>query len=173
MHTGRKITDSGMRFLFCTLLAMVLAACSYLGAKQPQARTVSVPVTARPIDENAQTVQSIETTKGSLMQKREEALSMIQSIIDTEHVQQSVLNDALAAKLALAGRMATEAEAEALLAHMGFGEAVVMLSEDGATAIVPWQTAKDERSRMQIIDTVASQAALLPECVKIMPIKNE
>lgn len=173
MHTGRKITDGSMRFFFCTLLAVILAACSYLGAKQPQTRTASVPVAAQPVREQAQAAQSTEKTKESLMQKREEALAMLQSVINTEHVQQSVLNEALAAKLALAGRMTAEAEAEAILAHMGFGEAVVMLSEDGATAIVPWQTAMDERSRMQIIDAVASQTAISPECVKIMPIKNE
>lgn len=173
MHTGRNITESSMRFFFCALLAVILAACSYLGARQPQARTVSVPVSAQLIGERAQAAASMEETRESLVRKREEALAMFQSVIDTEHVQQSVLNEALAAKLELAGRMAAEAETEALLAHMGFGEAVVMLGEDGATAIVSWQTANDERSRMQIIDTVASQTALSPERVKIMSIKNE
>ena len=95
LHTGRKITESSMRFFFCTLLAVVLVVCSYLGAKQPQARTASVPVAAQPIDEHAQAAQSIEITmeetmeetKESLRKKREEALAMLQSVIDAEHVQ--------------------------------------------------------------------------------------
>lgn len=168
MNVKSERTLCRMRFSFCMLLAAILAACSYLGARAPERSTVSVPIFAQQISEGALQAVSLEETKTALRQKREQALQLVQSVIDDEQAQESTRNEALAAKMALANRMVSEAEAEALLSSMGFGDTAVVLGDAEVTVIVPWQAAADERSRTRIIDAVSTQTGLAPECVKIM-----
>ena len=159
---------SGRQTACCAALVALLAACSYLGARQPQAAMVSVPVAVEMISESALGAASLEETQDRLRQERERALELVQSVIDDPKADKAARDAALEEKTALARRMAAEAEMEALLAHMGFGDAAVVLGEDSAAVIIPWQAAENERSRMQIIDAAATHAGLAPECVKII-----
>lgn len=157
-----------MRTAGCAALVALLAACSYLGARQPQVSAVSVPVAVEVISEGALGAASLEQTQEKLRQERESALALLQSVIDDPNAQADTRNEALQEKIALAGRMAAEAETAALLSHMGFGETAVVLGGESVTVIVPWQAAENEQSRVRIIDAAATQTGLAPECVKII-----
>lgn len=162
-RSARRVRTAG-----CAVLVALLAACSYLGARQPQGAAVSVPVAVETISERALDAASLEETQQKLEQERESALALLQSVIDDPNAGADVRNEALKEKTALAKRMEAEAETAALLAHMGFGETAVVLGGESVTVIVPWQAAENEQSRVRIIDAAATQTGLAPECVKII-----
>ena len=162
-RSARRVHTAG-----CAVLVALLAACSYLGARQPQGAAVSVPVAVETISARALDAASLEETQQKLEQERESALALLQSVIDDPNAGADVRNEALKEKTALAKRMEAEAETAALLAHMGFGETAVVLGGESVTVIVPWQAAENEQSRVRIIDAAATQTGLAPECVKII-----
>lgn len=162
-RSARRVRTAG-----CAVLVALLAACSYLGARQPQRAAVSVPVAVDVISERALGAASLEETQQKLRQERESALALLQSVIDDPNAQAGTRDEALREKTALAKRMVAEAETAALLSHMGFGETAVVLGGESVTVIVPWQAAENEQSRVRIIDAAATQTGLAPECVKII-----
>ena len=162
-RSARRVRTAG-----CAVLVALLAACSYLGARQPQRAAVSVPVAVGVISELALGAASLEETQQKLRQERESALALLQSVIDDPNAQAGTRDEALREKTALAKRMVAEAETAALLSHMGFGETAVVLGGESVTVIVPWQAAENEQSRVRIIDAAATQTGLAPECVKII-----
>ena len=162
-RSARRVRTAG-----CAVLVALLAACSYLGARQPQRAAVSVPVAVEVISERVLGAASLEETQQKLRQERESALALLQSVIDDPNAQAGTRDEALREKTALAKRMVAEAETAALLSHMGFGETAVVLGGESVTVIVPWQAAENEQSRMRIIDAAATQTGLAPECVKII-----
>ena len=162
-RSARRVRTAG-----CAVLVALLAACSYLGARQPQRAAVSVPVAVEVISDRALGAASLEETQQKLQQERESALALLQSVIDDPNAQAGTRDEALREKTALAKRMVAEAETAALLSHMGFGETAVVLGGESVTVIVPWQAAENEQSRVRIIDAAATQTGLAPECVKII-----
>ena len=162
-RSARRVRTAG-----CSVLVALLAACSYLGARQPQRAAVSVPVAVEVISERVLGAASLEETQQKLRQERESALALLQSVIDDPNAQAGTRDEALREKTALAKRMVAEAETAALLSHMGFGETAVVLGGESVTVIVPWQAAENEQSRVRIIDAAATQTGLAPECVKII-----
>lgn len=162
-RSARRVRTAG-----CAVLVALLAACSYLGARQPQRAAVSVPVAVEVISERALGAASLEETQQKLRQERESALALLQSVIDDPNAQAGTRDEALREKTALAKRMVAEAETAALLSHMGFGETAVVLGGESVTVIVPWQAAENEQSRVRIIDAAATQTGLAPKCVKII-----
>lgn len=162
-RSARRVRTAG-----CAVLVALLAACSYLGARQPQRAAVSVPVAVETISERALDAASLEETQQKLEQERESALALLQSVLDDPNAQAGTRDEALREKTALAKRMVAEAETAALLSHMGFGETAVVLGGESVTVIVPWQAAENEQSRVRIIDAAATQTGLAPECVKII-----
>ncbi|MGN0777324.1 MAG: SpoIIIAH-like family protein [Candidatus Ventricola sp.] len=152
----------------CAVLVALLAVCSYLGARQPVAQTVSVPVAVEMISESALSAASLEETQDRLQRERENALALLQSVIDDQSAGAEARDEALREKTALAKRMAAEAEITAILAQMGFGDAAVVLGEESASVIVPWQAAENEQNRVRLIDAAASHTGLSPECIKII-----
>ena len=162
-RSARRVRTAG-----CAVLVALLAACSYLGASQPQGSAVSVPVAVEVISERALGAASLEETQQKLRQERESALALLQSVLDDPNAQAGTRDEALREKTALAKRMVAEAETAALLSHMGFGETAVVLRGESVTVIVPWQAAENEQSRVRIIDAAATQTGLAPECVKII-----
>ena len=162
-RSARRVRTAG-----CAVLVALLAACSYLGARQPQRAAVSVPVAVEVISERVLGAASLEETQQKLRQERESALALLQSVIDDPNAQAGTRDEALREKTALAKRMVAEAETAALLSHMGFGETAVVLGGESVTVIVPWQAAENEQSRVRIIDAAATQTGLAPECVKII-----
>lgn len=162
-RAARRVRTAG-----CAVLVALLAACSYLGARQPQRAAVSVPVAVEVISARALDAASLEETQQKLQQERESALALLQSVLDDPNAQAGTRDEALREKTALAKRMVAEAETAALLSHMGFGETAVVLGGESVTVIVPWQAAENEQSRVRIIDAAATQTGLAPECVKII-----
>lgn len=162
----------GMRYVCCAALLVLLAVSSYVGAGGEQIQAVSVPVTIQTVSSQAMAAASQAETIARLEKEREEALLLIQSILDDPRTDEKTAADALGEKKRMALRMETEAAVEKLLLEMGFGETAVVLGEGMMSIVVPWQIAENEQSRLRIMDAACSHAGLAPERVKIILAKK-
>lgn len=157
-----------MRLTGCTALVLLLAVCGYWGAGRQKTTGVSVPVAVETVSESVLSAASMEETQRRLRDERESALALLQSVLEEPAADERIKSDALAKKTEMAARMEKEAALCAALAHMGFDGAAVVLGENAATVIVPWQAAESEQNRVKIIDAAVSHTGLAPENVKII-----
>ncbi|MBR5302622.1 MAG: SpoIIIAH-like family protein [Clostridia bacterium] len=157
------------RFGGCAALLTLLIVSS-MGRKEHG--MPSVPVLLETVSEQALSAQTVQQTKIRLNSRREEALSLLQSVLDDPDAGQEARHAALEEKTKIAGRMETEAAVEALLAHMGFGDTAVVAGETYLSIIAPWQAAENEHSRVQIVDAAVAQSGFAPEAVKIILAKK-
>ena len=168
---NRAISMRVMRFAGCAALMCLLVISSYAAAKPQQ--VPSVPVTAQVISKESLYAASMAQTQAGLMQKREQALALLQGVIDDPRAQKADVSAALEKKTQIAGYMETEAAVGALLAHMGLGETAVVMGDGVMHIIAPWQAAENEQSRVRMIDAAVSQSGLSAQAVKIILAKNE
>lgn len=172
---GREVTMSQIlrtyaaRFCGCAALLALLAVSSMNRERQ---RVPNVPVLLETVSDQVLAVQTVEQTRNRLTGRREEALSLLQSVLDDPHAGEGEKNAALEEKTKIAGRMETEASVEALLAHMGFTDTIVVVGETSLSIIAPWQNGENEHNRIQMIDAAVSQSGLAAEAVKIILAKK-
>lgn len=154
----------------CAALLALLAASGYAGVKE--APSVSVAVTRGMISEEALTAASMEDTKKTLQSRRQEALNLLDEVIGDPKTDDQTAEDALHEKIQIARRIDMEAGTEAALRQMGMGETIVVLSEETAALIVPWQAAENEQNRLRMIDTAAALTGLEAGRIKIILAKK-
>lgn len=158
----------GMRIVCCAALLGLLAVSSYAGAGSGQVQAVSVPVTIQTISPQAMSASSMAETLARLQGERENALALLQGILDDPRTDKETAENTLAEKKKLALRMETEAAVEKLLLEIGFGETAAVLGENMLSIVLPWQIAENEESRMRIIDAACGHTGFTPECIKII-----
>ena len=167
---NQKTTARALRFAGCAALMALLVASSSAGRQMDTVPDVPVMVEIMP--EQALAAQTIAQTRERLKAQRDEALALLQSVLDNPHAGEAQKKDALAKKTQIASHMEQEAAVEALLAHMGFGDTAVVAGEGTLHIIAPWQAAENEQNRVSMIDAAVSQCALSPEAVKIILAKK-
>ena len=155
-----------MRYAGCVVLLAVLAISSYAGGGDPQVPLV--PVMIETVPDQVLAVSTMEKTSERLKQKRQEALLLLQSVIDDPQADEASKGHALEEKTRIAARMEKEASLEALLSHMGFAQCAVITGEGVLNVVVPWQEAENEYSRVQIIDAAVSQSGFSAEAIRII-----
>lgn len=99
-------------------------------------------------------------------QARSEELTLLQKIIDDQGGSPTIRAEAEQRRLAIAAAIEAEAQAESLLDAKGFGESVVMLGADQATAIVSLEM--DAVKAAQIAEIVSSACSISYENVVIV-----
>ncbi len=160
------------RWLSCSALLALLGACGYAGAKTTPVQTVSVPVIAQMIPQEATSLEAMAQAGMMLDMARETALARLQEVIDHPDSAQDTVRYALEEKARITSCAQKEAALGALLAQMGFGHVTAVIGEESVSVIAPWQTAENEQSRMQIIDAAAAQTGFSAEQVKIILAKK-
>ncbi|MBQ7885693.1 MAG: SpoIIIAH-like family protein [Clostridia bacterium] len=158
------------RFGGCAALLALLAVSSYGAGGRIEAP--AVPVLIETVSSETLSGTTMEQTRTQLAVKREEALSLLESVLDDPSAGETERNQALAEKTQIARRMETEASIEALLAHMGFADAAVIMGEGTLSIVVPWQAAENEQSRVRLIDAAIGQSGLTADAVKIILAKK-
>jgi len=167
---SNRIVSRMLRYVGCAVLLGVLAISSYAGGKPPH--TPIVPVMIESVSDQVLTASTMEKTRENLALKRQEALLLLQSVIDDPQADDASKKQAFEEKNRIAARMETEASLEALLAHMGFGETAAIMGEDTLSIVAPWQTAENEHSRVQIMDAAVGQSGFSAEAIKIILAKK-
>ena len=167
---NKKIAARAMRFAGCAALLALLAVSSYAGGEHSTAP--AVPVMVEFVSDEMLASLTMKQTSERLAMKREEALLLLQSVIDDPGADEASRSRALQEKTEIAARMETEAAICALLAHMGFEQTAVVMGESTLSIVAPWQAAENEQNRVRMIDAAAGQSGLPADAVKIILAKK-
>lgn len=122
-------------------------------------------------DKNKETENSVDTYFSSVeldrKRTRDEALEVLQSVVDDDGSTEEARNKALAEITAMAKAMEAEANIETLIEAKGFSECVAVIKDDSASIVVRsdgLQTAQIS----QINEIVYEQSGILPVNIKII-----
>ena len=122
-------------------------------------------------DKNKETENSVDTYFSSVeldrKRTRDEALEVLQSVVDDDGSTEEARSKALAEITAMAKAMEAEANIETLIEAKGFSECVAVIKDDSASIVVRsdgLQTAQIS----QINEIVYEQAGISPVNVKII-----
>ena len=103
----------------------------------------------------------------SRQRSRDEAIEVLQSVVDNEASTETAKNEALAEINKLAGVMATESNIETLVLAKGFSDCVAVLSEDSARIVVR-SDGLTAAQISQINEIVYTEAGILPAGITII-----
>lgn len=98
---------------------------------------------------------------------RDEALEVLQSVVDNDSATETAKNEALAEINKLAKVMETEANIETLIVAKGFAECVAVISDEGASIVVK-SDGLAAAQISQINEIVYEQAGIDPADIKII-----
>lgn len=166
---NQTMTAKALRFAGCAALLALLVVSS---AGRGKNSMPSVPVMVEIMPQQALAARTIGQTRERLKAQRDEALALLQRVLDDPHAGDEQKSQALAQTVQIASRMEMEAAVEALLEQMGFGDMAVVAGEGALHIIAPWQAAENEQNRVRMIDAAVSQSGISPEAVKIILAKK-
>ena len=120
---------------------------------------------------NQNSTDSVDTYFSSVQlnrqRSRDEALEVLQSVVDNDSATETAKNEALAEINKLAKVMETEANIETLIVAKGFEECVAVISDEGASIVVKSESLKPAQIS-QINEIVYEQAGISPADIKII-----
>lgn len=108
-----------------------------------------------------------DNARYSRSQSREEALAMLNEIVNDKSVDEDTRKNAYAEVVAYAKITEGETSLESVLKAKGFEECIVFLTSDTATVVVAAESLTDQQSA-QIFDAVLSQTGFESGSVKIV-----
>ncbi len=132
---------------------------SVAGASDNQSTSELVDV------ENAESYFAM--TEVSRQRTRDEALEVLQTIVDNEATPQEDRDAALSAINVIAANIQSEGNIESLVVSKGFEDCVAVISEGNATVVVK-SDGLLENEITQIQEIVYTEAGILPENLKIV-----
>lgn len=103
----------------------------------------------------------------SRQQARDEALEVLQLVIDSESAIESAKTDAIADVARIADEIASEANIESLIRAKGFTECVAVINNGKANVVVKTEGPLMQNQVVQIMEIVYEQASIAPENIKI------
>ena len=125
-------------------------------------------VNTEPSGESEPTADSyFSSVQVSRQRTRDEAIEVLQSVVDNASATETAKNEALAEINKLANVMATEANIEALIVAKGFEECVAVIS-DGDASIVVKSDGLSAAQISQINEIVYSKAGIEPVHITII-----
>ena len=120
---------------------------------------------------NTQATDSVDTYFSSVQlnrqRSRDEALEVLQGVVDNDSSTETAKNEALAEINKLAKVMETEANIETLIIAKGFEECVAVISDEGASIVVKSEGLQAAQIS-QINEIVYEQAGISPADIKII-----
>ena len=103
----------------------------------------------------------------SRQQARDEALEVLQLVIDSDSALESAKQDAIADVSRIADEIAAEANIETLVKAKGFEECIAVISDGNANVVVKTEDALMQNEVAQILEIVVEQTGISPENIKI------
>lgn len=116
---------------------------------------------------NAEEDSYFDNARYSRSQSREEAIAMLNEIVNDEAVDEDTRKNAYAQVVAYAKITEGEAALENVLKAKGFEECIVFLTSDTATVVISAESLSDHQSA-QIFDAVLTQTGFESGSVKIV-----
>ena len=117
--------------------------------------------------ENDNVASYFASVQISRQQARDEALEVLQLVIDSDTALESAKAEAIADVSRIADEIASEANIETLIKAKGFDECVAVINDGTATVVVKTESALLQSEVAQIMEIVVEQSGILPENIKI------
>jgi stage III sporulation protein AH len=131
----------------------------------------NTPDSSQPSVNSTDVKDSVDTYFSSVQlnrqRSRDEALEVLQSVVDNDSSTETAKNEALAEINKLAKVMETEANIETLIVAKGFEECVAVISDEGASIVVKSEGLQAAQIS-QINEIVYEQAGIDPTDIKII-----
>lgn len=124
----------------------------------------TAPATTTPTSAGDSYFSSVQLSR---QRTRDEAIEVLQSVVDNQSSTETAKNEALAEINKLAGVMETEANIETLIIAKGFEECVAVLSGESASIVVKSEGLMAAEIS-QINEIVYQQAGILPTNITII-----
>ncbi len=156
------------------------------GAENPSAETEETEhlgdatyVGAQPTDPEEQadktdepeTVDFFEQARENRASAREEALNIIQEVLDSAQTSAEDKSTASSKATAIAENVLQESNIENLILAKGFADSVVYIEEDRCSVVVKSEALQQQES-LQILEIVVSQSTISPKNVQIIASKT-
>jgi len=103
----------------------------------------------------------------SRQQARDEALEVLQLVIDSDSAIESAKAEAIADVSRIADEIASEANIETLIKAKGFEECIAVINDGNANIVVKTDGALMQNEVAQIMEIVIEQSGISPENIKI------
>lgn len=117
--------------------------------------------------ENENVASYFASVQISRQQARDEALEVLQLVIDSDSAIESAKQEAIADVSRIADEIAAEANIETLIKAKGFEECVAVINDGNANIVVKTDSALMQNEVAQILEIVVEQSGISPENVKI------
>ena len=158
--------------------AVLLIACAVVlnlvlfSGKNDVAQDPAAPSGGDVADEGGTDTQSgadgyFSATQVSRQRARDEALEVLQSVVDSESADEATKTEALLEIADLAKAMEAEANIETLVLAKGFAQCVAVINGDTCSVVVSG-TELQENQIAQINEIVYEQAGILPTNIRIV-----
>ena len=108
------------------------------------------------------------STQPSRTRARDEALEVLQSVVDDKQADEASKNAAYNGISRIAKDMENEANIESLIVAKGFSQCVAVINDDKASVVVKSDTALTRAQLSQINEIVYTQAGITPENITII-----
>ena len=174
----RRLPKIGRRqiVIACALLLIAAAVVLNIVLFNNQAPTVDDPAadvgTNTGGDGTTDGTTSVDgyfsATQVSRQRARDEALEVLQSVVDSEEADEATKTGALAEIAALADAMEAEANIETLVLAKGFAQCVAVINGEGCSVVVKNDGALQPAQISQINEIVYEKAGIQPVNVKII-----
>ena len=159
-----------IRGIGCVFFLLLLATCGYVGARQEEARSVSVSVTRSPLQvERAQGSSADASLR--LESERNREIALLQEVI-SKTVDEETRENAAVQLSQVAKRMELEAMSTACLEHMGYDGALAVCGAQMMTIMIPIDNMQEESDSVKVIDAVSALTGLDAADIKIILTKK-
>ena len=118
-----------------------------------------------------ESVDFFEQARENRASAREEALGIIQEVLDSAQASAEDKSAATLRATAIAENVLQESNIENLILAKGFTDSVVYIDQDRCSVVVKSEALQQQES-LQILEIVVSQSAVTPENVQIMASKT-
>ena len=103
----------------------------------------------------------------SRQQARDEAIEVLQLVIDSDSAIESAKAEAIADVSRIADEIASEANIETLIKAKGFEDCIAVINDGSANIVVKTDGALMQNEVAQIVEIVVEQSGISPENIKI------
>ena len=148
-------------------IAVYLNFILYGGQSEPVADNLDLSETPIAVENNQSAEDYFAMTQISRQRARDEAIDVLQTVVDSEDALAEAKDAALAEISAIALEIENEANIEMLVKSKGFEECVAVISGDAASIVVKTDTLLPNEVA-QITEIVYEQAGILPTNLNII-----
>ena len=154
--------------VFSTLVLVVVAmnwSSSFLNNLGSEANPVPDP--SVPAGATKENDTYFDDARYARLQSREEAIALLNSVIEDESVSETIRSNAYEEVVAYAKMIEGETALEGVLKAKGFSDCIVYLTKESATVVVASSTLNEQQT-VQIFDAVLSQTGFGRGSIKIV-----